>query len=263
LTSPRHLESHPSPPNAPLIATLSSKNLPTTSVSSLDRSFVSTPPIRRSSPHSNAAPQYYNSHPQPPHPPLVHHHRHYKGYDSHKGSYPVPNTSQPLGVMGMTVRGLNSMPSGRERYGLQMPGMPDPGGPVNNDFPVVYTEDAATKLSDLVQRRCFNCRTTGTCTWRRSKLSPGKLLCNKCGLFERTHSRPRPAQLPNKLGPRASIKLHTRSPPVPRSLPSPLMHSQSTGYGSHPQESPTMHRHNTLPPIHLTYSHSHPLAPLS
>ncbi|KAJ7862209.1 hypothetical protein B0H13DRAFT_1638823 [Mycena leptocephala] len=78
---------------------------------------------------------------------------------------------------------------------------------------VVHTDDAATKLSDRVRRRCFNCCTTDTSTWRRSNLSPGKVLCNKCGLFERTHSRPRPEQFPHKRGPLASSTLRSRSPP--------------------------------------------------
>ncbi|KAJ7676698.1 hypothetical protein DFH06DRAFT_1168847 [Mycena polygramma] len=57
---------------------------------------------------------------------------------------------------------------------------------------VLYTDDAMIKSSDRIRRRCFNCTTTDTSTWRRSNLSPGKLLCNKCGIFERTHSHPRP-----------------------------------------------------------------------
>ncbi|KAJ7893201.1 hypothetical protein B0H13DRAFT_2037602, partial [Mycena leptocephala] len=62
---------------------------------------------------------------------------------------------------------------------------------------VVYTDDAATKLSDRVRRRCFNCCTTDTSTWRRSNLSPGKLLWNKCGPSNartRVHPREVPAQ---------------------------------------------------------------------
>ncbi|KAJ7724642.1 hypothetical protein B0H16DRAFT_1232337, partial [Mycena metata] len=74
---------------------------------------------------------------------------------------------------------------------------------------IVHTDDAATKLSDRVRRRCFNCCTTDTITWRWSNLSPGKYflpftdcwMCNKCGLFERTHSRPRPEQFPHKRAP--------------------------------------------------------------
>ncbi|KAJ4490764.1 hypothetical protein J3R30DRAFT_3694543 [Lentinula aciculospora] len=269
MSSHRQFERRPSPPNAPPIATLSSTNSPTTSASSLDRSSVSTPPIRRPSPHSHATSQYYHSHPQPyyshPPPPVNHHHNH-RGYDSHEGSYPVPNASQSyhnMGGMGMAVGAINGMPSGREPYGLQMP-MSYPGGPINSNVPVVYTEDAATKLSDRVRRRCFNCCTTDTSTWRRSNLSPGKVLCNKCGLFERTHSRPRPEQFPHKRGPLASSTLRSRSPPAPHSISSPSMHSQSTGHGSH--QSP-MTSNNTLPPISPPYSYSHPphpsLAPLN
>ncbi|KAJ7779810.1 hypothetical protein B0H16DRAFT_1300082 [Mycena metata] len=85
-----------------------------------------------------------------------------------------------------------------------------PGGGLGAGIAVMHTDDAATKLSDRVRRRCFNCCTTETSTWRRSNLSPGKVLCNKCGLFERTHSRPRPEQFPHKRGPLASSTL--RSP---------------------------------------------------
>ncbi|KAH9031557.1 hypothetical protein EDB84DRAFT_1242099, partial [Lactarius hengduanensis] len=55
-----------------------------------------------------------------------------------------------------------------------------------------YTEDANVRLTQRIRRRCVNCKATETSTWRRSLLSTGKLLCNKCGLFERTHSIPRP-----------------------------------------------------------------------
>lgn len=41
---------------------------------------------------------------------------------------------------------------------------------------IVYTDDAATKLSDRVRRKCYNCRTTDTSTWRRSSLTPGKVV---------------------------------------------------------------------------------------
>lgn len=41
---------------------------------------------------------------------------------------------------------------------------------------VIHTDDAATKLSDRVRRKCYNCRTTDTSTWRRSNLVPGKVV---------------------------------------------------------------------------------------
>lgn len=167
----------------------------------------------------------------------------------------------------MTIGQVGNM-TGRDQYGLggmPMP-MPYPGVSMNSNIPVVYTEDAATKLSDRVRRRCFNCCTTDTSTWRRSNLSPGKVLCNKCGLFERTHSRPRPEQFPHKRGPLATSVLRSRSPPsqppAPHTVAPPPMHGPSSGQGS-----PSMA--NTLPPISpspYSYSHSHPhpsLAPLN
>lgn len=134
-------------------------------------------------------------------------------------------------------------------------GYPMPGHPPTQ---IVYTEDAATKLSDRVRRRCFNCCTTDTSTWRRSNLSPGKVLCNKCGLFERTHSRPRPEQFPHKRGPLATSALRSRSP---QSLPPPSQHSphlqnltsQSSGPPHLPpphSTSPLISHHNLPPPTH-------------
>ncbi|KAJ8496753.1 hypothetical protein ONZ45_g12334 [Pleurotus djamor] len=107
---------------------------------------------------------------------------------------------------------------------------------------IIHTDDAATKLSDRVRRRCFNCCTTDTSTWRRSNLSPGKVLCNKCGLFERTHSRPRPEQFPHKRGPLASSALR-RSPPGAGG-------PGGMGVNDH------HHHHHHLPPIH--YNNNNP-----
>ena len=41
---------------------------------------------------------------------------------------------------------------------------------------VIHTDDAGKKLSDRVRRKCYNCRTTDTSTWRRSSLTPGKVV---------------------------------------------------------------------------------------
>jgi hypothetical protein len=43
--------------------------------------------------------------------------------------------------------------------------------------PVLFTDDAKMKLGDRIRRQCFNCRTTATKAWRRSVLSPGKMVC--------------------------------------------------------------------------------------
>ena len=45
------------------------------------------------------------------------------------------------------------------------------------NFEIVFTDDARRKLGEGVHRWCFNCRSTETTTWRRSSLSPGKLVC--------------------------------------------------------------------------------------
>ncbi|KAH7344826.1 hypothetical protein B0J17DRAFT_16759 [Rhizoctonia solani] len=37
--------------------------------------------------------------------------------------------------------------------------------------------------------------------WRKSTLNPGKIVCNKCGLYERSHARPRPLHMDNPKGP--------------------------------------------------------------
>ena len=42
---------------------------------------------------------------------------------------------------------------------------------------IIHTDDASTKLSDRVRRKCYNCHTTDTSTWRRSSLTPGKVVC--------------------------------------------------------------------------------------
>jgi GATA-binding protein, other eukaryote len=59
-------------------------------------------------------------------------------------------------------------------------------------IPIMHTDDAASKETQYLRRRCFNCHTTEPPSWRRSTLNPGKIVCNKCGLYERTHLRPRP-----------------------------------------------------------------------
>ncbi|KAL4244125.1 hypothetical protein ABKN59_009440 [Abortiporus biennis] len=118
---------------------------------------------------------------------------------------------------------------------------------------VIYTNDAATKLSDRVRRKCYNCDTTDTSTWRRSSLTPGKVLCNKCGLFERTHSRPRPDQFPHKRGPMVTSTFKPAnarsSPPPPGSpgrlppIPNPQhMQSLPPHHYDHPSIAPLMNR---------------------
>lgn len=146
-------------------------------------------------------------------------------------------------------------------------GYPVPGP----SYEIIHTDDAATKLSDRVRRRCFNCCTTETSTWRRSSLNPGKVLCNKCGLFERTHSRPRPEQFPHKRGTSTTATPNTAAPvsrqrtSQPSSQPQtpPAQASAPTAVAphhyNHPSLAPLLSRAsesakprttNTLPAIH-------------
>ncbi|KAJ7910054.1 hypothetical protein B0H13DRAFT_2661257 [Mycena leptocephala] len=213
----------PSPPSPPTLA-------PSSSVSSLDRSVVSTP--GRPSP----PPPAHTSH------PAVVQQRHYATYDlpcGYQGGYmyaPPPAQYHPLphAHPDDAHRGYDGHPHPHAQYAPQpfpithggyvpypLPGTilsvpmapPQGGGSGTGVIQAVHTDDAATKLSDRVRRRCFNCCTTDTSTWRRSNLSPGKVLCNKYGLLERTHSCPRPEQFPHKRGPLASSTLRSRSPP--------------------------------------------------
>ncbi|KAJ7611339.1 hypothetical protein FB45DRAFT_322073 [Roridomyces roridus] len=137
----------------------------------------------------------------------------------------------------------------------QSTGYPPYAYPVPNTVPiqVTYTDDAATKLSDRIRRRCFNCCSQDTSTWRRSTISPGKIvratalpdlgrvdnseqLCNKCGLYERTHQRSRPLKFTSskKGTPRAHAPSISDTSPQTQPLPpnnrSPYM-SSLTGPG--------------------------------
>jgi hypothetical protein len=100
-----------------------------------------------------------------------------------------------------------------------------PDGAFYDPFPrvvgygAIYTDDARMKPGDGIRRQCFNCRVAETTTWRRSMINFGKLvrltrlssgmtfffadaaffqLCNRCGLFERTHGVPRPKAFPRR-----------------------------------------------------------------
>ncbi|KAA1466559.1 hypothetical protein DENSPDRAFT_749641, partial [Dentipellis sp. KUC8613] len=80
---------------------------------------------------------------------------------------------------------------------LYRPSSSGPAPPISylsphTGLPVQHTDDAASKETQYLRRRCFNCSQTEPPSWRRSTLNPGKIVCNKCGLYERTHLRPRP-----------------------------------------------------------------------
>ncbi|WWC61605.1 uncharacterized protein I303_104189 [Kwoniella dejecticola CBS 10117] len=68
------------------------------------------------------------------------------------------------------------------------------GGGDQQPVAISYTTDAEVKQTPELKRQCFNCTNKTPPSWRKSLLHPGKILCNKCGIFERTHHKPRPPQ---------------------------------------------------------------------
>lgn len=157
---------------------------------------MSTPPARRTPPQplpsSLHTPSYYSHDPvilhssrhhsvphfQPrsdginhsygfsAHPSFDHRYDHPDGsnHSSYHNSVPIPSHAP--------IPPVSHIPSNHVRDAYSHP-YPLPGqAPVAS----IYTDDANTKLSDRVRRRCFNCCTTDTSTWRRSNLSPGKVV---------------------------------------------------------------------------------------
>ncbi|KAI9434995.1 hypothetical protein H4582DRAFT_731673 [Lactarius indigo] len=114
--------------------------------------------------------------------------------------------------------------------------------PGQHQSDAIYTDDATTKLNDRIRRQCFNCCTTDTSTWRRSSLNPGKVLCNKCGLFERTHNRPRPGQFPRKRSPLATSSLTVRESPPQHGGALPPVAALPPHQYNHPSIGPLLSR---------------------
>nr|XP_031858038.1 uncharacterized protein CI109_006572 [Kwoniella shandongensis]KAA5525110.1 hypothetical protein CI109_006572 [Kwoniella shandongensis] len=60
---------------------------------------------------------------------------------------------------------------------------------------ITYTTDADVKQNALVKRRCFNCDQKDSPSWRKSREHPGRILCNRCGLYESQYGHDRPLDL--------------------------------------------------------------------
>ncbi|KAI9451736.1 hypothetical protein BJY52DRAFT_84398 [Lactarius psammicola] len=239
----RIAHAHPSPP--PPIATLPQS--PSLSSSSLDRSSVSSPaPTRRGSTQSVHLATSYNGDVC------------YPGTESDRPrTFYQPSaglTEPPYRVQPRTEPRYVSAHDGNPRAAAYPPAVhvvPSQisGGahdlayhyPGQHQFNAIYTDDATTKLNDRIRRRCFNCCTTDTSTWRRSSLNPGKVLCNKCGLFERTHNRARPEQFPHKRGPLATSSLKVRTSPPQHGAVPPVSALPPHQY-NHPSIAPLLSR---------------------
>ncbi|KAG8214968.1 hypothetical protein J3R82DRAFT_8364 [Butyriboletus roseoflavus] len=247
-------------PSPPPIATLS--HSPSLSVSSLDRSSVSSPAPRRSpadrsvDSHSGYSDPYYSQEQMARSRPYPHDPVRDSGRSSHSYAYssrPHPehrysHDSHPYHVS----PAYNSPPLSHASTGTRESSSLSYPLPGQNHYTIGYTDDAATKLSDRVRRRCFNCCTTDTSTWRRSNLSPGKVLCNKCGLFERTHGRSRPDQFPHRRGPLATSMTRPRTPPQSTQLPPISTHVAPLApyHYSHPSIPPLTSIHDSRKPQH-------------
>ncbi|KAJ7482428.1 hypothetical protein FB451DRAFT_1393780 [Mycena latifolia] len=124
----------------------------------------------------------------------------------------------------------------------------------------VHTDDAATKLSDRVRWRCFNCCTTETKTWRRSNLSSGKVfLHERAPLASSALGARVQAEQPSyqqTYGSSASAPQH------PQPYIAPLAHpdSHSSASASHPSQNgahPAQHNY-AAHPLHAAQNGAHP-----
>jgi hypothetical protein len=108
------------------------------------------------------------------------------GYASIGYDYPRHNDYHHGWAFSVPVHGYDARPCVLE-HSIDLPPTPPqfisgPRGELDQLFPrirtyeVIYTDDARMKLGDGIRRRCFNCQATETTTWRRSMLSPGKLV---------------------------------------------------------------------------------------
>lgn len=122
--------------------------------SSSSSGYPSAPPTHNHAHNHLLDPQQY-AHQQNAYAPMhAHAHSYHSGHSGHSGG----------GGGGLGLGGVGGGGGGGG------------GGGSSSAFQPIYTDDAATKLSDRVRRRCFNCCTTDTSTWRRSSLNPGKVV---------------------------------------------------------------------------------------
>ncbi|KAI9442015.1 hypothetical protein F5148DRAFT_811696 [Russula earlei] len=243
---PNVVHVQPSPP--PPIATLPQS--PSLSSSSVDRSSVSSPaPTRRGSVQSINLTASYNGDVCYPGPDPERQRTYYQ--------QPASLTESPYRTQSRMESRYPPTHEGTARAAAYppvahvVPSQASGGAheiayhyPGQQQFNAIYTDDATTKLNDRIRRRCFNCCTTDTSTWRRSSLNPGKVLCNKCGLFERTHNRARPEQFPHKRGPLATSSLKVRTSPPQHGAVPPVSALPPHQY-NHPSIAPLISRTDT------------------
>ncbi|WWC89589.1 uncharacterized protein L201_004514 [Kwoniella dendrophila CBS 6074] len=120
---------------------------------------------------------------------------------------------------------------------------------------ITYTTDCEVKQSSEVKRMCFNCTNKSPPSWRKSLLHPGKILCNKCGIFERTHHKPRPPQNDDqKLRKQTPIPGSITTTSYRREVPSNLQVMRDDSDGSPVPPSPYSNVPSQATPVSATFS---------
>ncbi|KAJ7061205.1 hypothetical protein C8F01DRAFT_1231143 [Mycena amicta] len=141
---------------------------------------------------------------------------------------------------------------GHHPYGVPYP-MPIMQGPASPGMGMPMQSQQPVDPRQLhLYRRCGH-KALGTVRGGRSNLNAGKVLCNKCGLFERTHNRSRPEAFPHKRAPvpgGGSPRVQPYPPPSPQQ-PSP----SSSAPGQHQQHQQQQHQ-AYIPPPPLPPPHS-------
>jgi hypothetical protein len=112
------------------------------------------------------------------------HHGHYQ----HRWEFPDTGHGHPHGALPRILERPTNAPVVSSPHAASSRGDLIRSFPGHGNEEISYTDEANTKLSNRIRRRCFNCKATETSTWRRSVLSPGKLVGHGVALHERSDS---------------------------------------------------------------------------
>lgn len=165
----RHEEHIGSPPILPTAMTshspVSSPSWDRSSVSSIESGFVPDVPTAERIPEQIGFGGMYYDHSQ-------HSHYHHPRWEF---KFPDPGHGQSV-----SSRSLEQSPDARVVSNPQLVGSRGEFSTrtlskLGSDE-ISYTDEANSKISNRLRRRCFNCKAIETSTWRRSVLSPGKLV---------------------------------------------------------------------------------------
>ncbi|WVW83625.1 hypothetical protein I302_105646 [Kwoniella bestiolae CBS 10118] len=130
----------------------------------------------------------------------------------------------------------------------------DSGDELSGDGTVTYTTDAEVKQTPELKRMCYNCTNKSPPSWRKSLLHPGKILCNKCGIFERTHHKPRPPQNDDqKLRKQTPVPGGLSAVSYRREIPPQLQVMRDDSDGSPVPLSPYSNVHSQATPVSATF----------